>query len=84
MKADFIALTVNHCMSSSVYPKVSVRCSNSWLMLVPLISRLSVFTVMRKCSLRSSPIGCPAYESAAPVWRLEVGHISSGMRLSRT
>ncbi len=53
-------------------------------MLVPLISRLSVFTVTRNFSRLSSPIGCSAYEAAAAVWRLEVGHISSGIRLSRT
>ena len=50
----------------------------------PLISRLSVLTVTRKCSRRSSPIGCSAIEAAAPVCTLECGHISSGMRLSRT
>lgn len=60
MNADFIALTVNHCMSSSEYPKVSVNSSNSRLMLVPLISRLSVLTVALKWSLRSSPMGCSA------------------------
>ena len=34
-------------------------------MLVPDMRRLSVFTVARKCSRRSSPIGCSAYDAAS-------------------
>ena len=37
------------------------------------MSRLSVLTVTRKYSRRSSPIGCSAYEPAAPVWMFDVG-----------
>ena len=48
-----------------------------------LISRLSVFTVTRNDSWRSSRIGCSAIDGAAPVWTFEVGHISSGIRRSR-
>ncbi len=50
----------------------------------PLISRLSVLTVTRKRSRRSRSIGCSRTDGAAPVWTFEVGHISSGMRRSRT
>ena len=49
-----------------------------------LISRLSVFTVIRKRSRLSRPIGWSASELAAPVCRFDDGHISSGMRRSRT
>ena len=48
------------------------------------ISRLSVFTVTRNRSSASRPIGWSASDFAAPVCTLDVGHISSGMRLSRT
>ena len=48
------------------------------------MSRLSVFTVTRNRSVLSSVMGCAAMESAAPVWTLELEHISSGMRRSRT
>ena len=51
---------------------------------MPLISRLSVLTVTRNRSRFSSEIGCSATDSAAPVWTLLLGHISSGMRRSRT
>ena len=51
---------------------------------VSLISRLSVLTVTRKRSFFSMVIGCAAIDSAAPVCRFELGHISSGMRMSRT
>src|SRR5690606_38059837 len=53
MKADFIAFTVNHCRSSQPYPNASTSLANSRERLVPLISRLSVFTVTRKQSRRS-------------------------------
>ena len=49
-----------------------------------LISRLSVFTVTRNRSPASRPIGCSAIDLAAPVCRFEVGHLSSGIRRSRT
>ena len=48
-----------------------------------LISRLSVLTVTRNPSSASSPIGCSAIEAQMPVLTLEVGHISSGTRVSR-
>src|SRR5262245_13949448 len=48
MNADFIAFTVNHCMSSSVYPNAVTSRANSLLIDVSLISRLSVLTVTRK------------------------------------
>ena len=51
---------------------------------VSLINRLSVFTVTRKRNLANAPIGCSLIEAAAPVCKLEVGHISSGTRRSRT
>ena len=59
-------------------------CWNSSLMVVPDTRRLSVLRVTVKPSLRSSSIGCFSYETAAPVWRLEVGQTSSAIRLSRT
>ena len=43
-----------------------------------------MFTVTRNRSAVSSPIGCSAIDAAAPVWTLEAGASSSGMRLSRT
>src|SRR5438874_496318 len=46
--------------------------------------RLSVLTVTRNRSRRSSSMGCSAMDAAAPVWTFEVGHISSGTRRSRT
>ncbi len=52
--------------------------------MTPLISRLSVFTVTRKDSWRNSPIGCASMDGAAPVCTFDEGHISSGVRRSRT
>ena len=46
--------------------------------------RLSVLTVTRNRSRRSSSTGCSATEAAIPVWTLLVGHSSSGTRRSRT
>ena len=82
--ALFIALIVSHSMSRQPYPNVWASRWNSDDRLTPLISRLSVFTVTRNESWRSSRIGCSSMDGAAPVWTLEVGHISSGIRRSRT
>jgi pyruvate,water dikinase len=51
---------------------------------VSLINRLSVFTVTRKRNFAKAPIGCSLIDAAAPVCKLEVGHISRGTRRSRT
>ena len=82
--ALFIALMVSHSMSDQPYPNASVSAWNSDDRLTPLISRLSVLTVTRNSSSRSSPIGCSLIEETAPVCTFEVGHISSGIRRSRT
>src|SRR5579859_5167392 len=80
--ALFIALIVSHWMSDQPYPNASQSAANSDDRLTPLISRLSVLTVTRNDSARSSPIGCSLIDRAAPVCTLEVGHISSGIRRS--
>jgi len=46
--------------------------------------RLSVLTVTRKRRRRRRSIGCSSIDGAAPVCTFEVGHISSGPRVSRT
>ena len=83
-KADFMAFTVNHCRVSQSYPKASLSAAISLLIEHPDISRLSVLTVTRNFRSVSSPIGCSAIDVAAPVYTLDVGAISSGIRLSRT
>ena len=67
-----------------VQPASSTSSCISRVIDVPLIRRLSVLTVTRKRSFFSMVIGCAAIDSAAPVCRFELGHISSGMRMSRT
>ena len=57
---------------------------NSSDSVVWLIRRLSVFTVTRKRSSASGPIGWSAIDGAAPTCTLDDGHISSGTRVSRT
>ena len=81
--ADFMALIVSHSISSQPKPKASTRGELS-VMSMPDISRLSVFTVTRNRSRVSRPMGCSAIDGAAPVCTLDVGHISSGTRRSRT
>ena len=71
-------------MSPQPYPNASVSARNSDDSVTPLISRLSVLTVTRNSSSRSSPIGWSLIDVAAPVCTFEVGHISSGIRRSRT
>ena len=83
-KALFMAFKVIHSKSSRPQPKASASWSNSLVMEVSLISRLSVFTVTRKRSRRRSPMGCSAMEAHTPVFTLLVGHNSSGIRRSRT
>ena len=53
-------------------------------MVVSLISRLSVLTVTRNRNRASRSNGCFSILGTAPVCTLELGHISSGIRLSRT
>ncbi|CFS15994.1 Uncharacterised protein [Mycobacterium tuberculosis] len=48
-----------------------------------LISRLSVLTVTRNRARASRSNGCSAMLATAPVCTLELGHSSSGIRLSR-
>ena len=79
-----MALTVNQRRSAQPYPNVCGEREQLAGHRAPDISRLSVFTVTRKRSRASRPIGWSASEDAAPVWTFDVGHISSGMRLSRT
>ena len=71
-------------MSLHDQSKVSTSPASSEERLIPLIRRLSVFTVTLNLRRRSSPIGCSASEGTAPVCTFEVGHISSGMRRSLT
>ncbi len=82
--ALFTVLIVTHSKSSVPHPKASASCTNSFDIDVSLISRLSVFTVTRKRSRRSIPIGCSAIDAHTPVLTFDVGHSSSGMRVSRT
>ena len=51
--------------------------------MVSLISRLSVLTVIRNLARASRSNGCSAMLLTAPVCTLELGHNSSGIRLSR-
>src|SRR5262249_269491 len=53
----FIALMVNHCRSAQPYPNASTSRASSRDTDVRLMSRLSVLTVTRKASSRSSPMG---------------------------
>ena len=48
------------------------------------MSRLSVLTVTRKRSVLSSVTGWTAMVAAAEVCRFDDGHISNGIRVSRT
>ena len=82
--ALFIALIVSHSMSPQPYPNASASAWNSDDRVIPLISRLSVLTVTRKSSSRSSPIGWSLIDATAPVCTFDVGHISSGILRSRT
>src|SRR5665648_950543 len=84
MKADFIALIVAQRKSSSVHPAWLTSNDISRVIDVPLINLLSVLTVTRNLSRFNNEIGCSAMDSAAPVWTLLLGHISSGIRRSRT
>ena len=84
MKADFIALIVAQRRSSNVHPASLTSSDISRVMDVPLIRRLSVLTVTRNLSRFNSEMGCSATDSAAPVCTLLLGHISSGIRRSRT
>jgi hypothetical protein len=52
-------------------------------MVVSLISRLSVLTVTRNRSRASRSKGCSRCSGTAPVCTFELGHSSSGIRLSR-
>ena len=83
-KALFMALIVSQLMSLHDQSNVSTSSASSEERLMPLMRRLSVLTVTRKRRRRRSPIGCSAREATAPVCTFEVGHISSGMRRSRT
>src|SRR5690606_21943389 len=83
-KALLTAFTVTVRRSSAVQPASSTSRDISRVIVVPDTSRLSVLTVTRKPRSFSAVTGCPAIEVAAPVWRLEVGHISSAIRRSRT
>ena len=79
-----MALIVSQLMSLQDQSNASTRPASSEERLMPLMRRLSVLTVTRNRSWRSSPIGCSAREGTAPVCTLEVGHISRGTRRSRT
>ena len=83
-KALFTVLIVTHSKSSIVHPNASCNCTSSLVIDVSLISRLSVFTVTRNRSRRSISIGCSAIDGTTPVLTFDVGHSSSGMRVSRT
>ena len=83
-KALFTVLIVTHSKSSSVQPNASSSWTISLVIDVSLISRLSVFSVTRKRSRRSISIGCSAIDPTTPVLTFDVGHSSSGMRVSRT
>src|SRR6266511_696066 len=82
--ADFMAFSVSHSMSSRPMSKALASVANSLDRVMPLISRLSVLTVTRKRNRRSRSMGWSAMLAVAPVCTLEVGHISSGTRRSRT
>ncbi len=82
--ALFMAFSVSHSISSKPIPNASTSRRNSSVGVIPLIRRLSVFTVTRNLSRRRRSMGCSAMDGATPVWTLEVGHISSGIRRSRT
>ena len=84
MNALFMALMVSHWMSAQLKPNSSTSCITSWVIEVALIRRLSVLTVTRKRRSLNTLMGCSAMDAAAPVWTLDVGHSSRGMRRSRT
>ena len=82
--ADFIALMVTHRRSATVQSASAASRAASRDSEVPLISRLSVLRVTRNFSRARSEIGWSPMDFAAPVCRLLLGHISSGILASRT
>ena len=83
-KALLTVLIVIHSKSSSVQRIVSCSWVISLVIEVSLISRLSVLSVTRKRNRLSTSIGCSAIEPHTPVLTFDVGHSSSGMRVSLT
>ena len=73
-----MALIVSQLMSLHDQSNVSTSPASSEERLIPLIRRLSVFTVTLNLSRRSSPIGCSASEATAPCV-----HVRSGAHLQR-
>ena len=84
MNALFRALTVTLWKSNNCQLKASATFTNSSVIEVWLINRLSVFIVTRNLNSSSKPIGCEAIEETAPVCTFEDGHISKGIRRSLT